>query len=248
MYEDKLADYYDDFFYSKEYEKECDFIKKSAPDASRILDIGCGTGAHIKHLSTNSNFVQGVDISPSMIKKARNKFSKFNNVNFFEGFIEDFSNQNNEKFDVAISMFHVVNHILHESELDSFFKTVSKNLKNGGIFIFDCYNLKAIHADAPRHYIREIKSNFHKNKKYKVESTPFFSHSTSMLRLEHYVTIQEGDKFDFFNYELRHLIWSERFLKELIDKYFKSSYKLFSASDGKLNTSNTDYKIKFIIK
>jgi SAM-dependent methyltransferase len=234
MYNDKLAHYYDQFYLSKNYQQECIFIKKNCPDPARILDVGCGTGSHILHLSNQKNFIQGVDISPDMIKRAREKFLNFHNVNFFEGSIEDFSELKNAPFDLVISMFNVINHMLTPEAIDSFFEKISLNLTDKGTFIFDCYNSEAVYNDYPKKYTRD-------NGKYSIESVPDFNDKTGFLRLRHKVTFGS----DTFEYDLDHVIWSQDFIKEIIDKYFKSGYKVFNA-DGKANASVDDYKIKFI--
>ena len=52
---------------------------------------------------------------------------------------------------------------------------------------------------------------------------------------------------DIFEYDLDHVIWSQDFIKKIIDKYFISGYKVFN-TDGKASVSVDDYKIKFIVK
>lgn len=236
MYNETLVKYYDELYLSKDYQKECAFIINNSPNASRILDVGCGTGSHILHLSNEKNFIQGVDISESMIKRAQEKFLNFDNVKFFKGSIEDFSKLKKEPFDLAISMFNVVNHILDPEDVCSFFEKMSINLKNNGVFIFDCYNSEAVYNDHPKKYKRT-------NSKYSIESTPTFNDETGFLKLRHKVTFGA----DSIEYDLDHVIWSQKFIKKIIDKYFKSQYKVLS-SDGKSNPTVDDYKIKFIIK
>ncbi len=76
--------WYESFFenYGNTYEKEpytkgtkgeCDFIEKEVgyKKGIKILDIGCGTGRHAVELATRGYQVTGVDLSDSMIQKAR---------------------------------------------------------------------------------------------------------------------------------------------------------------------------------
>jgi SAM-dependent methyltransferase len=50
-------------------------INSSAPsEVSVIADIGCGTGHHVSSLSAKGLKVIGIDISPSMIKKAKENY------------------------------------------------------------------------------------------------------------------------------------------------------------------------------
>ncbi|DAC73317.1 MAG TPA: class I SAM-dependent methyltransferase [Thermoplasmata archaeon] len=59
--------------YTKGTKGECDFIEKEVgyKKGIKILDIGCGTGRHAIELATRGYQVTGVDLSDSMIQKAR---------------------------------------------------------------------------------------------------------------------------------------------------------------------------------
>jgi len=59
---------------------ECDFIEKEINynKAARILYIGCGTGRHSIELSKRGYTVTGIDLSESMLKRAKNKASDQN--------------------------------------------------------------------------------------------------------------------------------------------------------------------------
>jgi ubiquinone/menaquinone biosynthesis C-methylase UbiE len=67
-------------------------LNSSAPSSeSKILDIGCGTGHHVASLGAKNFDVLGIDISTSMVEKAKENFPdyKFNvgdalDVNIFE--------------------------------------------------------------------------------------------------------------------------------------------------------------------
>jgi SAM-dependent methyltransferase len=64
---------------------ECDFIEKEiGKDTSRsIIDIGCGTGRHSIELAKRGYRVTGIDLSDSMLARARQKAAMENlHVNF----------------------------------------------------------------------------------------------------------------------------------------------------------------------
>ena len=60
--------------------QECDFIEQEigCHKATRILDIGCGTGRHAIELTKRGYSVVGVDLSDSLLKRAREKASEQN--------------------------------------------------------------------------------------------------------------------------------------------------------------------------
>ncbi len=57
---------------------ECDFIEKEIEynKATRILDIGCGTGRHSIELAKRGYTVVGIDLSESLLKRAKEKASE----------------------------------------------------------------------------------------------------------------------------------------------------------------------------
>lgn len=54
---------------------ECDFIEKEINYNKdlKIIDIGCGTGRHSIELTKRGYSVTGIDLSESLLKKAREK-------------------------------------------------------------------------------------------------------------------------------------------------------------------------------
>ena len=94
IYDDFYADIYDYLVFNNlKDDYEIGFIlNSSAPSSeSKILDIGCGTGHHVASLGAKNFDVLGIDISTSMIEKAKENFPdyKFNvgdalDVNIFE--------------------------------------------------------------------------------------------------------------------------------------------------------------------
>jgi SAM-dependent methyltransferase len=132
------AQYYDALYRNKDYKSEVDFItnliRKFAPEAKTILNIGCGTGQHDVYLAEKGFLVTGVDRSEQMIEIARDK-NKSQNCQFLVG---DGVNLNlNQKFDVVISLFHVLSYQTSNEDTISFLKTANNNLKFNGISIID---------------------------------------------------------------------------------------------------------------
>jgi len=82
-YEELFENYgmkYDNENFTQGTIRECDFIEKEINHnkAARILDIGCGTGRHSIELSKRGYTVTGIDLSESMLKRAKNKVSDQN--------------------------------------------------------------------------------------------------------------------------------------------------------------------------
>jgi SAM-dependent methyltransferase len=83
IYDDFYADIYDYLVFNNlKDDYEVGYIMNSASPSSesKILDVGCGTGHHVASLGSKGLDVIGIDISTSMIKKAKENFPdyKFN--------------------------------------------------------------------------------------------------------------------------------------------------------------------------
>ena len=77
IYDDFYANIYDYLVFNniKTNYEIGEIINKTSPDSeSIILDIGCGTGHHVGQLSENNLNVLGIDISSSMISKAKENY------------------------------------------------------------------------------------------------------------------------------------------------------------------------------
>jgi len=82
-YEELFENYgmkYDNEVFTQGTIGECDFIEKEINynKTARILDIGCGTGRHSIELSKRGHIITGVDLSESLLKRARAKASEQN--------------------------------------------------------------------------------------------------------------------------------------------------------------------------
>ncbi len=74
VYDNFYADIYDHLVFNQlknNYEVGIIINNTSPSEKSIIADIGCGTGHHVKEFNDRSFDIVGVDISPSMIEKAK---------------------------------------------------------------------------------------------------------------------------------------------------------------------------------
>ena len=99
------------------------------------VDIGCGNGYFTRALNRAGYAVTGVDISPQMLNTAIEKSAA-------DGFRPDYFLQDilklklNFKADYAVAVNDCINYVPQE-KLTAAFSRVYKNLKKGGIFLFD---------------------------------------------------------------------------------------------------------------
>jgi ubiquinone/menaquinone biosynthesis C-methylase UbiE len=87
VFDNFYANIYDDLLYynfKNKYEIGVLLQNTNPTSQSIILDIGSGTGNYVGNLASKGYIVKGIDISPSMIKKAKQKYPEFAN-NFIQG-------------------------------------------------------------------------------------------------------------------------------------------------------------------
>ena len=102
---------------------------------AHVVDLGCGSGVWAKELTKSGHSVFGIDISPNMIKLARQNAPK---ANFKIG---SFLQTKLPSCNVITSFGECFNYLFdkknNERELVNLFNKTWKALPSGGIFIFD---------------------------------------------------------------------------------------------------------------
>jgi SAM-dependent methyltransferase len=106
-------------------------IRAANPNASNVLELGCGTGSMLKHLQHNYE-VYGLDTSSRMLSIARHKVP---HAKFFRQDMVDF--KIDDRFDVICCVFDSMNHLRRFSDWRKVFARVRRHLSPGGCFIFD---------------------------------------------------------------------------------------------------------------
>lgn len=121
---------------------ECDFIEKeiSFNKSLKIIDIGCGTGRHSIELTKRGYTMTGIDLSESLLEKARAK-AKQNGlqIEFLQHDARDLPFD--KQFDVAIMMCEGGFPLMETDEMNyEILKNVSNSLKDKAKFIFTTLN------------------------------------------------------------------------------------------------------------
>ena len=132
IYDDFYADIYDYLVFNNlkdEYEVG-EIINKTSPSSkSKILDIGSGTGHHVASLASKGLDVIGIDISPSMVKKAKENFPDYK---FKVGDALKNNEFEPESFTHILVMYFTIYYI---QDKKTFFDNCFKWLMRGGYMI-----------------------------------------------------------------------------------------------------------------
>lgn len=153
---DTYARYYDLLYRDKDYLGEAEYVaahlRTKAPETKRILELGCGTGAHAEHLARMGYTVHGVDMSESMLARAEARKAGLSSelaakLSFGLGDVRTV--RTGQAYDAVISLFHVMSYQTSNNDLKAAFETVKTHLNPGGLFMFDCWYGPAVLTDPP---------------------------------------------------------------------------------------------------
>jgi len=135
LYRDK--DYVSEAFYIKE------LLSRHNIESGNILEFGSGTGEHGRLLAGHGYTVHGIERSAAMLAK----------TDLTEGFTcqqgDICTVKLGRKYDVILSLFHVVSYQVGNSEIQGVFENAALHLSCGGLFIFDFWYTPAVYAQMP---------------------------------------------------------------------------------------------------
>ena len=144
-YETLFEDYgkkYDNENFSQGTIGECDFIEKEINynKSLRIIDIGCGTGRHSIEFTKRGYKVIGIDLSESLLERAKEKVKARNlQIDFQKHDARNLPFRN--EFDLVIMLCEGAFPLMETDEMNyEILKNVAKSLKNHGKLIFTTLN------------------------------------------------------------------------------------------------------------
>jgi SAM-dependent methyltransferase len=105
-------------------------IQERSPGARTLLDVACGTGAHLEHLAGYE--AEGLDLDPEMLAVARERLPK---VAFHEGDMVDFDL--GKRFDAVVCMFSSIGYVRSEERLRSAIAAMAHHLELGGVLVVE---------------------------------------------------------------------------------------------------------------
>ncbi|HEX2259158.1 MAG TPA: class I SAM-dependent methyltransferase, partial [Actinomycetota bacterium] len=132
----KSAHLYDAIYTSfKNYEMEAErvhaIIQEHVPGASTLLDVACGTGLHLEHLSSHYE-AEGVDLDPQMLDIARQRLP---GVPLTVGGMAEFDLQ--RSFDAVTCLFSSIGYLLSAEMLNKGITNMTRHLRPGGVLIVE---------------------------------------------------------------------------------------------------------------
>lgn len=170
LYDDE-ARYYDALYYWKDYEGEVarltEIVDEHAPEAKTLLDVGCGTGMHLR-LFRDRFDIAGVDLNEAMLEVARERLS---GVRLETGDFRDF--EMGAAFDVVVCLFSGIGYMPDVESLDRAVANMGRHLAPGGVLIVEAWlepdqftpgHIGGLLADQPDFKIARLNSSHKEGK------------------------------------------------------------------------------------
>jgi len=129
------ARFYDTLYGFKDYAAAAGYLRRvlddAAPRATRLLDVGCGTGRHLE-LLRDCYEVQGLDLNPDLLEVAR---ARCPGVPFHEADMTDFRLE--DRFDVVTCLFSAIAYVRTPERMRSAVRTMRAHLNPGGVVLVE---------------------------------------------------------------------------------------------------------------
>jgi SAM-dependent methyltransferase len=106
-------------------------IQERRPGARTLLDVACGTGAHLEHLAGRYD-VAGLDLDTEMLAVARERLPQ---ASFHQGDMADFDL--GRSFDAVVCMFSSIGYVRTEERLRSALAAMARHLQPGGVLVVE---------------------------------------------------------------------------------------------------------------
>ena len=163
---DAYSEYYDLLYTGKDYSAEVAYIdiliKRHAPAAKHILELGCGTGAHAEHLARMDYHVRGIDMSEGMIERAQRRLATLPDdiAQRLSFSVSDIRSVRLEKtYDIAIALFHVMSYQNTNRDLMKVLQNAYDHINNNGLFLFDYWYGPSVLTKLPETRVKRFEND-----------------------------------------------------------------------------------------
>ncbi len=131
----KTAKHYDAVYSYKDYEGESELVtslvRERVPNAKTFLDVACGTGKHIEHLSKQFECT-GVELDPEMLAIAKERVQ---NLPLHLGDMCDFDL--GTKFDAVTCLFSSIGYAKTVERMEQAIANMAKHINSGGMLLVE---------------------------------------------------------------------------------------------------------------
>jgi SAM-dependent methyltransferase len=132
----RSARLYDAIYSFKDYAEEAasmhELVQARKPGAATLLDVACGTGAHLAELRGWYR-CEGLDLDPELLAVARERLPA--EVELREGDMRDFDL--GRRFDAVTCLFSSIGYVRDTDELGRAIAAMARHLEPGGVLVVE---------------------------------------------------------------------------------------------------------------
>ena len=180
-----------------------------------VLDFTCGTGSQVFFLTDHGYQCTGVDFSPVPLQAARGRaLQEKLNIQWIDG---DMRTLQVGQFDAVITIFNAIGHLIH-ADFEIALKNIHRNLKEGGIYVFDILNAAVMDESTVANLSYHVHKKVGDGQIYSAQCSTFDSQS-NCLTSYNMVMIQERANVPHrFTEEYALQLYTAEELKEILNK------------------------------
>lgn len=190
-----LANYYDDIFPLNSLTRAFLIKHFSKNNATKILDLACGSGNYSMALAQEGFNVTGLDLDAAMIQMASNKASSLKEKTSFPEFVQGdmlkLSNYFPKEFHGIFCIGNSLVHLNSEDKLKAGLIEVARVLKPGGVFIVQIVNYDRVLAQN----IKELPPIIIKDKKISFRRFYNYVEKSNVIRFTGELSIEGQGSF-----------------------------------------------------
>ena len=180
-----------------------------------VLDLTCGTGSQVVWLTQHGFTVTGSDYSPKLLTQAKAKLKAAKiKAKLYHG---DMRTQHLGEFDAVVTIFNAVGHLTKKG-FEKAMRNIHRNLKPGGIYVFDIFNLNSFNE-------KDV-SSLDVNKKATLKNTHvhIYQHSKLdkrkglLVSYDNYTFQKKGEKPQKFQVKFPLQIYTPKELQDMLSR------------------------------
>ncbi len=139
------------------------FEKLNPSSSDKFLDIACGKGRHSSFIHSLGYQTHGIDLSEDSIS-----FAKSQETSSLQFSVHDMRIPfKEEEFDYCLNLFTSFGYFDNIEEDQKAISSMAKNLKRGGVLIFDFMNVKKVISNLVKEETKSVDGiTFHLNRKF----------------------------------------------------------------------------------
>ncbi|MFT3930576.1 MAG: class I SAM-dependent methyltransferase [Spongiibacteraceae bacterium] len=210
-----LSRYYDLMCADINYSEQSEYVRRVnqifGNGGKRYLDLGCGTGPHVRHFLDFGFECSGLDIHAPMLDIAQQRNPE---AHFFQGDMSSFTVA--EPLDLITTFLYSIHYNLNIAKLAECIASVHAALSVGGIFCFNAVDKSAItNKGGVRHSVA------HEGSEFIFSSSWYYAGQGDEQQLRVRIEKTTAGSTEIWQDEHQMVAVSFPFLRELLERFFE---------------------------